>query len=244
MKQPFIAAIVLAACALAALAVHVASRQARNYGPVSSFVAGKGSIAMVQTTTALYRLWETKAVRGRTVVHLGKFLHYMGDDSSSGYAVSQAAPPAPYPLKVTKSTPLGGEEITYRNFLRATMAGGIARKIINVLPPEEFRKRFGAKADLAPEVFEYEYVSPRIVAMRIAPQHEPVLLNIDASFFADETVPAVIEMLRRSGVTADVVTVCLAEDSPDVTESSREKAREFMQTIKAAGWSVAGEGAH
>jgi hypothetical protein len=126
-----------------------------------------------------------------------------------------------------------------RNFLWNAFQENIVRKIYNVIPQPEFSQRFGLQ-DAAPnpqpitEKFAASgiYDGAQRVFTPILPQiTEPVLLNIDASFFASSSAELLIKSLTRSGLKSDLVTVCLSVDNPDVTEMERQRARDFIQLL-------------
>ena len=181
---------------------------------------------LVKRTVDSYALWKEKRVHGRIVVHLGKYLHFVEPEQPQ---------PTQIPEIVKYHSRLSDLSPTYKDFLWVAMQTNIAREIINVIPQEDFKKRFNLKNDLIAQsdLVTHEYGSPRIFSTRLPAISEPVLLNIDASFFASRTAVQLMNDLMKSGLKADIVTICLAEDNPDVTEFDRQRAREFISLLSA-----------
>jgi hypothetical protein len=200
-----------------------------NYEAISSRIQGKAFVLArerfpaytVKRTTDVYSLWKEHQERGRIVVHLGRFLHFM-DDSAEGppQIATIAADHAHFLIR----------RIFYKNFLWAAFQANITRKIYTVLPPADFKERIGATPQQNKFVI-YEFCSPRIFTTSLPSVAEPVLLNIDASFFASTDAAQLVHDLMKSGLKADIVTICLAEDNPDVTDLDRRKARDFIALL-------------
>lgn len=194
--------------------------------------AGAGSaVHLVRTNAELYRLWDQKQLRGRTVVHLGRFLHYIpvGTGSGSGYTV----PRSRYPLRVNPPHHFVPAEVDYRNILWVALNSGIARRTFNVIPVADFRERFElpASAGIPADVAEHDCALPRTITARLPRLSEPVVLNIDASYFAHTDPVQLAAQLRESGLAADLVTLCLSEDSPDVSAGERAAALQAAREL-------------
>lgn len=226
MKKIIVSLVILSASLVALVAA--------NHAALSSRIAFRGyAIAserfpafLVPREVDCYRLWKEKGVRGRVVVHLGRYLHFVEPAQ---------AEPLNIPDIVKSHSRFDDAGTSYRDFLWAAMQTNIAREIITVIPREDFKKRFGLKDDLSAQrdVTTHEYGSPRVFSVRLPSGSEPVLLNIDASFFASRTPAELLDDLMKSPLRADLVTVCLAEDNPDVTDLERQKARDFIARLSA-----------
>jgi len=156
-------------------------------------------------------------------VHLGRFLHFMEIPLPSEGSPQIAT-------IVDDHGHFHLRQVSYRDFLWAAFQTDVAREIYTVLPLSDFKGRFGA-ASQQNEMVSHEFCSPRIFATSLPSVAEPVLLNIDASFFASTDGARLVNDLVQSGLKADIVTVCLAEDNPDVTDADRRKARDFITLL-------------
>jgi len=229
MTKVILSLVLIFAAITAILAVQAAGHAARVYGSSVNLSQESFPLYLVRNTTDVYSLWREKHAHGRVVVHMGKFLHFVEPDSPEGYRVSKS-----YPLTFEK---LCEGEVTYRNFLWAAMQSNVARELYHVVTPHDFRERFGLgdDADTGKNVIEQTFGSRRTLSTRIPSVSEPVLLNIDASFFSSMDIASAVQILKKSGLSVDVVTVCLAEDSPDVTSLERQSARDFATRLSAGG---------
>jgi hypothetical protein len=189
-------------------------------------LAGERFPAYAVTTTGdVYSLWREQQVHGRIVVHLGRFLHFMEAGHSSD------GPPQIATI-VADHEHFTIERTSYKDFLWVAFQTNIAREFYTVLPPADFKERFNT-TQTNKEIVRHEFGSLRIFTTRLPPVAEPVLLNIDASFFASTDAAQLLDDLMKSGLKADIVTVCLAEDNPDVADTDRQKARDFISLLSA-----------
>lgn len=235
MKRTTFSFSILAVCTVAIFAL--------NHGAVSSRIQGKAfdlardrfPLHVAKTTGDVYALWQEKKAHGRIVVHLGKYLHFTESEVSSARS-------EPFPRIATIARDhlhYGMYQASYRNFLWNAFQSNIARKIYNVIPLPDFMQRFGLKdpVEARKEITEkfsghdtYDGAQ-RVFTARLPAITEPVLLNIDASFFASTDAAQLLESLMKSGLKSDLVTACLAEDNPDVTDSERQRLRSFIELL-------------
>jgi hypothetical protein len=235
MKKITISLMIITGCAAAVIMLNHAGIAARQVGKTYSIARERFPVYVVQNTGDICSLWDEKHAHGRIVVHLGRFLHFMKSGTSGGVKS---------PMQITRGTRyadiLAGDPAhfnndppNYRNFLWVAFQTNIAREIYNVIPPPDFMKRFDLTDQSAAlkDIVQHEFGSPRIVATKLPDLAEPVLLNIDASFFASTDPARFLDTLLKSGLNADIVTVCLADDSPDVTTLDRDKTLEFIRLL-------------
>ncbi len=229
MTKFIISCSVVLVCVCAIFAINSGGVSARYFENQGQITSEHPTIYLLRNTSDVYRLWEKKKVHGRVVIHLGKFLHYVHPDFDPDYTV----PKSNYPLKVIKPHEFKNAEINFSNFLWAAMDTGIVRKTYNVIPLTDFQGRFSLeKANTTPiDVVENDFASARIITTRLPSTREPVLLNLDASYFGNLDISAFENQLRTARLPADIITVCLSEDSPDVSEAERRKAREFVSKM-------------
>jgi hypothetical protein len=225
MNRAVISCFIMLICVCTIVAINAAGVSARHFENAGQLPGDHPTIYLLRNTSDVYRLWEKKKVHGRVVVHLGKFLHYVRPDFDPDYTV----PRSNYPLKVQKPHEFKCGEINFGNFLWIAMNTDIARKIFNVIPLADFQSRFSLASTATPaDVLENDNASARIITTRLPSVREPVLLNVDASYFGKLDVAAVETMLRSAQFSTVIFTVCLSEDSPDVSPAERRKAQEFV----------------
>jgi hypothetical protein len=236
MNKVILSLLIIIVCAASLGMLQHAGIAARKEGKPFPLALERFPVHLVQKTGDVVSLWNEKQVHGRIVVHLGKFLHFMKSINSSGSDKS--------PMQITEGTKyadiLAGDPshfnkdyADHKSFLWVAFQDNIAREIYNVIPPVDFMKRFGLTdaATARKEIVEHEFGSLRIVTTRLPSISEPVLLNIDASFFASTDPDQFLDTLLNSGLTSDIVTVCLAEDNPDVTDLDRKKLLDFISLL-------------
>ncbi len=231
-KRWVLAAVAVASTVSCVFGLEAAGRFTRVFGR-AAFVGSGAEVLVVPTNGDVVRAWRARRLRGRVVVHFGRFLHFVEDE--------------PIPVEAVAAPGRGGVEDTLllaeagpRNHLRIASELDIARRVEFVSPPAALGARLSsigrARADLplaidaGPEARELRAAPPRL--------SEPVLVDVNASWF-DEGEPAALESeLRTAQISSDLITVSLAEDNPDVSDRARESARAFARAI-ASG---AGEG--
>lgn len=226
MTKGIISGVIVVAFILTVIAINKAGISARSYGKAYSLSSSYSPVYLARNTTDVYALWKDMNVGGRIVIHMGKFLHFISPDSPAGYKVSSR-----YPLTVERLPDSVIEQVTYRNFLWAAVQANIAREIYNVIPPKKFMERFHLNDEkkLLNDFITHVYASRRTMTTRLPKLEETVLLNIDASFFDPVNMTEFLSLLRNSGLSVDIITVCFAEDNPDVTEFERERLGEFIR---------------
>lgn len=225
MKKFALALLIIAGCAASLIMLNHVGNTARVQGRAFALARERFPAYAVKTTGDVYSLWQEQQVHGRIVVHLGRFLHFMEAGHSSG------GPPQIATI-VAEHEHFTIERTTYKDFLWVAFQTNIAREIYTILPTADFIKRFDNTQPLK-EIVMYEYGSPRIFMTSMPSVTEPVLLNIDASYFAAADAAQLMDELMESGLKADIVTICLAEDNPDVTDLDRQKARDFITLLSA-----------
>lgn len=225
MKKLALALLIIAGCTASLIMLNHGGNTARVQGKAFALARERFPAYTVIKTGDVYSLWQKQRVHGRIVVHLGRFLHFMEAGYSSGGPPQIATIVADHEHFTIKRT-------SYKDFLWVAFQTNIAREIYTVLPPADFKARFDT-TQTQKEIVTHEYCSPRIFATNLPEVSEPVLLNIDASFFASTDAAQLIDNLIKSGLKADIVTICLAEDNPDVTDLDRQKARNFVKLLSA-----------
>lgn len=223
-----VAIILLFLCSLNVL--HREGKASRVFERVYSLSEATIPAYMLNRSSDLYSLWKKKGLRGRILLHLGRFFHFV-------------SPENPLPLegisdfKEARERARRGDEanVNVRNFLRVAVEQEIAREVYHLLPRSSFgqlleRARAEERDDEG--IITSYYGLKRVITDRIPHLHEPVLLNIDASFFESSDVAAIAAELKESGLKVDLLTLCLSEDNPGVSTVERERLREFSMVFR------------
>jgi hypothetical protein len=198
---------------------------AREFGRVEAVEAPRQGVHVVGTAEELYSVWKERGVRGRAVINLSRFFHYVPIPVEEVVQMKHIFPIETFPLAQSYEG-----RVSHENVLWVAMQGGIIRKAHHVLPEREYEKRFsgfdfsqpGVRRD-GDTVITSDYGSPRYISYRFPEIQAPVLMNIDASFLDDVDPARLLADLRRSGIRTDLVTLCLSRDNPEVTDAGREK---------------------
>jgi hypothetical protein len=190
-------------------------------------------VQLLNTSREVYLLWKDQEVKGRVVVHMGRYLHFIAVDDMGVYKGRNG-----FPVQTVSLLEEYEKELGDKNFLWLAMQGGMAREIYNVLSPDVLREKLRMVAGQSGvKVSEHEiethyWGSKRTITDGIPAVEEPVLLNIDASLFSNSEPTVLLKGLKESGIRTDMLTLCLAEDNPNVTEPERERLREFYNLLK------------
>ncbi len=119
------------------------------------------------------------------------------------------------------------------NYLFVSASTGIARRLFYVSPPRSLRERLaalGATPAALPMRIDAEAIqrtldgSPPVL-------DEPVLLDVDASWFDEGTGAELLERMAAAGLQIELVTLSLADDAADVSPTAREALRAFAEAL-------------
>jgi hypothetical protein len=235
MRKVAISLLIITVCAASLVLLNRAGYADRRAGKSYVLARERFPVYLVQKTGDVCTLWDEKGVHGRMAVHLGKFLHFLKPEDKA--SPGGARPP----MQLIQGTRLAdiladdpahfnGERADYKSYLWVAFQTNRIRGIYNVIPPADFLKRFqltDAKAAQI-DIDKHEFGSPRLATTRLPALAEPVLLNIDASYFASTDPAQLLATLLKSGLRSDVISLCLAEDNPDVGAPERQRLRDFI----------------
>ena len=235
MKKIAISLLIITVCAASLICLDRAGLADRRQGKSFLLARERFPVYLVQKTGDVCALWEEKRVHGRMVVHLGKFLHFLKPEvpglPGGARPPMQLLPGTSYAdILADDPTHYNGERADYKSYLWVAFQSNMVRGIYNVIPPADFIKRFeltDAKAAQI-DIDKHEFGSPRLATTKLPALAEPVLLNIDASYFASTEPAQLLATLLKSGLRSDVVSLCLAEDNPDVGAAERQRLRDFI----------------
>jgi len=172
--------------------------------------------------------WRSRGLRGRIVLHAGRFLHFIEDGvpvreafagTGSGRRMDAAFAAAAGP----------------RSHLWVAAATGIARRVHYLIPPRALRERLAtipAQPSALPLAVDDE-AHPRTVDGAPPRLSEPVLLDVNASWFDEAEGTELLALLREAGTTTDLVTLSLGEGNDDVSDGARERLRAFAAMLDA-----------
>jgi len=209
-----------------ALGLAAAGRSARVAGRAAAVGAG-AEVLVFHTNADVLRAWRARGLRGRVVVHFGRFLHFVHDEERPDAAPERGRGAAADAALLAAAGP--------RNHLRVAAELGVARRVAFVSPPGALDARLSAigrsRADLPLDIDDGPH--PRELRADPPAAGEPVLLEVNASWFDEGEPGALAEALRAARLRSDLVAVSLAEDSPDVSDGARERARAFARAIAA-----------
>jgi len=197
--------------------------------------SGVIEVRLVRTSEELYRYWKSLGLQGRVVVHAGRYLHYVADtELPMGYRATAAYPVVLQPLQAERD-----KRVNYGNFLWSAVQANMARALYMVMTPEDFKARFSSATDypeLAREgtVHDHDYGAPRVILDTIPLLRERVVLNMDASYFSAGSGEALLQSILQGRLRADVITLSLSEDNPDVQEQERSRAVKAVERVMAA----------
>jgi len=229
-RHPRRTALLLAALLpLAALALGALGRSGRTVGPAGPVEAGRTGVLLVPRNADVAAAWAARGQRGRVVLHAGRFLHFVPADPAWLAGLTAAGPGT---ARAVDAAALAAAD--QRTYLWAAAEAGVARRIAYLVPPRTFARRLEASA-AAPG--GATAAGPRDqpwllrTAAPAAPGGEPVLLDVNASWFDEASGDELLRLLGEGGVRSDLVVLSLAEDAPVVTEGARAALRTFAARL-------------
>jgi len=215
------------------LLLEAAGAHGRRFQPA----AGSGSIEIrvIRTNAELYAYWKSLGLKGRIVIHAGRYLHYVTDnDFPLGYKAT-----ASYPVMLQSVQAELEKRVNHTNFLWVAVQANFARALYMLMTPEDYAARFSSESDY-PErktgggIHDHDFGAPRVILDTIPLLRERVVLNLDASYFSGGSGEELLNRVLDGTVPADVITLCLSEENPDVKERERLQALNVLERVAAA----------
>jgi len=229
-RRPVRAALLLAALLpLCALALDALGRSGRTVGSALPIEAGRTEVLLVARNADVAAAWAARGQRGRTVLHAGRFLHFVPADPA--WLATLTAAGAGTARAVDAAALSAADQ---RSYLWSAAEAGVARRVAYLVPPRTFARRLEASA-AAPG--GATAAGPRDqpwllrTASPAAPGGEPVLLDVNASWFDEASGDELLRLLGEGGVRSDLVVLSLAEDAPAVPEAARSALRAFAARL-------------
>lgn len=226
--------------ALSALAaVTVVSVTALLYagisGPSSRNWPASTVITEAATAEELYGIWAYSGSRGLRVVNMGSFLNYREPEGFQKYPVDLPGGEVPY----LDTQALIESSVDHTSYLWAAYESGIVRRIDHILPVEDFVRKAEYASTVAGVTVRKnsielsDYGTPRIITTRLTGVDEPVILNIDASYFDKASMQDFLSVIEGDSLKPAVITLYFAQDSPDVTDKGRDTLRSALPLIRS-----------
>ncbi len=195
--------------------------------------AGSDGLMLVGSQEDVYRACAMRAVRGATIVQLGKFsnLQY--------WEPEHLGRSTPFPLRVFDVRPEYEKGLQPHNWLIIASRTGIVRKVVSVLPPEEFRSmtpNLDADFGLVRRpggYFGFHYDVPRTVTVlnMLPAVSESVIVVVDASYFGPGSDPAeTVRMLAERVPDVALLIAVSSLNEPEVTWEMRRKLALFLRS--------------
>jgi hypothetical protein len=187
-------------------------------------------VLLLRTDADVLGAWRARELRGRTVVHAGRFLHFV-DDRVRSLTSELLARPGTGRLLDDRLAAASGP----RDYLAVAASLGIARRIHYVSPRRALTERLdvlapGGVPDLPLRIDVQSF--PRYLDGRLPPVGEPVLLDVNASWFDEEEGATLLEAIGAAGLRVELATLSLAEDGPDVSPGARDALRDFARRLE------------
>lgn len=207
-------------------------RTSRVYGRTYEISGSALPVYTLKNSADLFSFYKSQGFRGRVLVHVGKYLHFVEAESDFYKGTGR------FPIKVFSLIKAYEDRITTKNFLWVMMQGNVAREIYYILPDAVFHEKMNAAqaerrsvSVTADRIITNYFGSKRVISNRLPDIKEPVLLNIDASFFDSPDAAVLMKELKNSGLRVDALTLNFAEDNPDVTNIGRERLKGFAEDL-------------
>lgn len=228
-----VSAAILVVALISLVWVQWTGRQARRFaGEPVALSAEILPIHEANTSLEVLELWRRAGVRGRRVVHLSRFLHFV--------SVDNVVPPGleKFPVATFDLVEAYKSRVDPRNWLWVALQEGLIREIVHVLPPADLESRrrslVGAGSGIWFEgdaILTHELGSRRRLMSRLPRSREPVLLTVDASFL--ELVPpeSLGQSLRKSPLQTDLFVLSYSSDNADVTDEGRQGLDQFAGSL-------------
>lgn len=230
-----VAAIVLAAFAAATLTQRTGTA-ARVFGEPWLMDQPRPEVMTVETARGLHDALLGSGRRGRIVIYLSRFLHFVPIEGAVPDRLNS------FPVPSIDLVDAYSGSVDARNFLWVVLQNGIAREVVHLLPEPEYRRRRQEITEPTPgidlrptAIVAHELGSRRIVSSELPRLNETVIVGIDAAYLDTEDVPSTLDRLRSSGVRTDLVVLNLAVDNPDVSDLGRQRLIELSVALMGDG---------
>jgi hypothetical protein len=190
---------------------------------------------VVETATGLHDVLVRSGRRGRVVVYLSRYLHFVPVEGAVPNGLNR------FPIPPIDLVDEYAVRVDPKNVLWVVLQEGIAREVVHVLPRQEYESRRSGITAGSPgialrpaAIVTHEVGSRRTVQSELPALGEPVILGIDAAYLDGADVFSTIDLLRASGLGVDLVVLNLSLDNPDVSDLGRNRLRDLAAALEDA----------
>lgn len=199
-------------------------RNSRNV-PVLDEEGDMAPLYRVDTQLDAYRIYKALELRGARVVHLNKYFNI------AEYFPVKEITSTPFPIKTYDIRPSYEKGLSSHNWLFIAAQTGLVRNVTTVVPESIFslrKEHFESRYEFSVAgsiIHGYSYDIPRSVVTldSLTGSNEPVIMNIDAGFFADAADPAhVVSVVRKKYPDIRALLLIDSKDEAEINKSMRE----------------------
>lgn len=219
----------IAACFLLLVLTDGKAKSARSVP-----AGGHFEIIRIETQAETYGIYRDRGIWGAHLVQFGRYFHLMP------YLPQAEAVPVPFPIAVYDMRPVYEKGLDSHTWLFIANKAGFVRKTTAVLSDADFREKTGAldadplfkrreggyrgfSFDMPREIFPFS-------SFDCGPG--PVVVNVDASAFADGTMPdGLSDALQRKCRDIRLLLLIESRDEASVTDRMRRDLRRFGELI-------------
>ena len=202
----------------------------RFYGNSTYLFKNDGQLKYVKDSSELYSIWKKNKVKGRIILNISNYLHFVPVDTDQILKQDIFAFQSENPIKIYE------KQISFNNYLNVAVQANIAREIYNIIPQTSFLERLNEsdkddinKAKNQDKIIFHYLGTKRVITYNLPSLKEPVLINIDASYFKSSSPDSLIQMLTAVDLQYDIITFCFGKDNPEISNNEREKLKTFVK---------------
>lgn len=207
---------------------------ARTGGSPHGFRGGVPTV-MVDTAPDIYANWKRLGMHGRLLLHFGRFVHFVPIEENVLFAGN-----GQFPVRTTNMLEYYEQKIDNTNFLWVATQANIGRSARIVMPPSDFRDKYDIAVQShnpdvslnATGIVTHYHGTRWVISDRVIPVEEPVLVSVDASYFAQSDPASLLAELVSSGISTDLMILYRGVDNPEVTDRERQRLNEFAKLVQ------------
>lgn len=224
-------------CAGVLIFLTSADRSAKNlrHMPVSGETRGAFLITRVGSQRDVYAIYRNEGLWGARVVHLNRDMNFVD------YFPNAEVRTAPFPLVVYDTRSEYEKGIDSHNWLFVATRTGMVRAVTSVLPDAGFVTKSAQFSDDPTMVYSrgayysFAYDVPWVIAPLDALPVilEPVVVNVDAGFFASGADPEKTAALLRSRLKdIRMMVIVQSDDEPGLPQEALAELEIFERSWK------------
>jgi hypothetical protein len=193
-------------------------------------------VVTVETARGMHNALLGSGRRGRVMVYLSRFLHFVPIEGAVPDGLNS------FPIPSIDLVDAFSARVDAKNLLWVMLQDGIAREVVHLLPPLEYERRRDEISspspgiDLRPyAIVTHELGSRRTVLADMPLFGEPVILGIDAAYLDGADVSVTVDLLRAPALHVDLVVLNYSLDNPDVSDLARNRLRDLAAALEDGG---------